>query len=407
MLRIVVAISALPIALSCASTQAGEGAVRRGRLLTDQGRYPEAHRVLDAAASKAEQAPAPSLGRAMAFYALGDLYHQSSDLDGPEGAWRWLSRAAEEYAAVLGARHPSVGLVLARQAEVLRERGDRDGADRLDQQALAIFRESLPANHPVRAFQAAGQPILVHPDEIAAVAFAPGADMRDPVETQSTGSAPAASGARTSLISNSEPAVVDDTGTYLKPNITLDDGTPGYAHVTEADMPWIVAIGYPREGAKYASREMTRRSAIAAMQMWEEAIQPHLPWFKLAFVEDDPHAPVQIEWKRRINGPWAGFGGMSLGRLGDVVRIGGRMEISTTPGRFNRLSADEISLLVAHEFGHILGLGHCLDCDSAMNYSWHTKERVIVTDLDVQTFLALVRCENFKTCSRGSGLGGR
>ncbi len=40
-------------------------------------------------------------------------------------------------------------------------------------------------------------------------------------------------------------------------------------------------------------------------------------------------------------------------------------------------------MLFAHEFGHILGLGHCLDCDSAMNYSWHTRDRVFVTQTDV------------------------
>ena len=47
------------------------------------------------------------------------------------------------------------------------------------------------------------------------------------------------------------------------------------------------------------------------------------------------------------------------------------------------LTIDEISMLIAHEFGHVLGLGHCLDCDSAMNYSWETRDRVFVTRTDV------------------------
>ena len=41
-------------------------------------------------------------------------------------------------------------------------------------------------------------------------------------------------------------------------------------------------------------------------------------------------------------------------------------------------------MLIAHEFGHVLGLGHCLDCDSAMNYSWETRDRVFVTQVDVE-----------------------
>ena len=47
------------------------------------------------------------------------------------------------------------------------------------------------------------------------------------------------------------------------------------------------------------------------------------------------------------------------------------------------ITVDEIRLLVAHEFGHILGIGHCLECDSAMNYSWSTRGRIVVTAVDV------------------------
>lgn len=48
------------------------------------------------------------------------------------------------------------------------------------------------------------------------------------------------------------------------------------------------------------------------------------------------------------------------------------------------LEIREIEFLVSHEFGHILGLGHCLDCDSAMNYAFHTRERIFVTQVDVR-----------------------
>ena len=58
------------------------------------------------------------------------------------------------------------------------------------------------------------------------------------------------------------------------------------------------------------------------------------------------------------------------------------------------LEVGQVSLLIAHEFGHVLGLGHCLDCDSAMNYSWATRGRIYVTELDIRTFLALVAQTN-------------
>jgi hypothetical protein len=186
--------------------------------------------------------------------------------------------------------------------------------------------------------------------------------------------------------------VVD--GTFLRPNVHGDDGAEGYMHVTPADMPWVVSIGYPRRPPKYGGRRDARRVAVEGMQMWEQAIQPHLPWFRLEFVEDDPSAPVQVEWKRRITGPWAGFGGFAWKVDDSGLRVTGHMEVSTTPSNFSTLEIDELSVLFTHEFGHVLGLGHCLDCDSAMNYAWNTRDRVFVTDLDVRTFLALLEQPN-------------
>jgi hypothetical protein len=187
---------------------------------------------------------------------------------------------------------------------------------------------------------------------------------------------------------------VGPDGTYLRPNIELPDGSPGYVHVTPGDMPWVVAIGYPRRPPKYGSRKKARQVAIEAMEMWEEMIQPHVPWFQLEFVEEDSNAPVQVIWKRRITGSWAGFGRFGWRIVDGKLRVGGEMQVSTTPDNFTILTIDELALLIAHEFGHVLGLGHCLDCDSAMNYAWNTRERIIVTDLDVRTFAALVARRN-------------
>ena len=174
------------------------------------------------------------------------------------------------------------------------------------------------------------------------------------------------------------------------------DGTPGYMHVTEKDMPLVVAIGLPRSPPKYGSSRDARRVSIESMRLWERAIQPHLPWFRLEFVEKSPTAAVQVKWKRKITGPWGGFGGMRWGYSDGVLRVGGVMEVSTTPSNFIRLEIDEVRDLIAHEFGHVLGLGHCHECDSAMNYAdaTETRDGVQVKPIDIRTFLALVEQPN-------------
>jgi predicted Zn-dependent protease len=192
-------------------------------------------------------------------------------------------------------------------------------------------------------------------------------------------------------ISVSDEKTIDETRSYLVPNF----GTTGYMHVTQVDMPFRIAIDYPRNPPKYGSRDDARAAAIEGILLWQEAIQEQVPWFVLEFVTEDPDAPVQIEWKRRTTGSAAGRAWWTCEVYGDRPRVGGRIEIAIRQSPTSQpLTVPEIRLLAAHEFGHVLGLRHCLECDSAMNYAWHTKKRVLVTGSDVRTFQELLSKPN-------------
>ena len=192
-------------------------------------------------------------------------------------------------------------------------------------------------------------------------------------------------------ISVSNEKSIDKPRSYLVPNF----GETGYMHVTQVDMPFRIAIGYPRNPPKYGSRDDAHTAAIEGILLWQEAIQEQVPWFVLEFVTEDPDAPVQVEWKRRTTGSAAGRAWWTCEVYADRPRVGGRIEIAIRQSPTSQpLTVPEIRLLAAHEFGHVLGLRHCLECDSAMNYAWHTKERVLVTDSDVHTFQELLSKPN-------------
>ena len=185
-------------------------------------------------------------------------------------------------------------------------------------------------------------------------------------------------------------------GDFLAPNAEDVDGAPAYVHYTPEDMPLRVNVQLPKLPARYASREQTDAAVIGAIKSWETAIQPVLPWFALEIVRDDKDAQIQVEWKTRITGDAAGWGGIGWEIVGGRLRARGSFIYATKPclEPSCQLALDELKLVVTHEFGHTLGLRHCLSCDSAMSYSFETQRRVLITETDLRTVRALYGVPN-------------
>ncbi len=174
------------------------------------------------------------------------------------------------------------------------------------------------------------------------------------------------------------------------PSVTLASGEKASVHVTPDQMPWRIDVPLPKDAPQHASRRQGQEAVISALREWERALRTELPWFHLEFVEDDPEAPVRVVWKRRTVGPWSGFGAPRARVRDGEVEAGGELVLAVRSCELcPTLDLDEVRLLAAHEFGHVLGLGHCHTCESAMNYDWQTRGRAFVTRVDVRAFVAL------------------
>jgi predicted Zn-dependent protease len=186
------------------------------------------------------------------------------------------------------------------------------------------------------------------------------------------------------------------TDGFLAPNAEDTDGTPMYVHFTPDDMPLQVAVQMPKLAARYASLEQTRAAVVEAIESWQTAIQPVIPWFRLEIVSGPADADIVAEWRTRIGGDAAGRGGIGWSVVDGKLRAHGRLEYATKPCIEIRcqLELGELKLLMIHEFGHTLGLGHCLSCDSAMSYNWETRQRAFITELDTRTLRALYEMPN-------------
>jgi hypothetical protein len=354
-----------------------------GHRLGSEARYEEAEQHFLLALSIAREERGDPSWLPTSLYYMGDLYYTYPMLSNSANATALLEESLTRFEALLGTEHPINAFVLDRLGSIAYDEGDPERAAELFARADRIVESGFPPDHPFRRARERGVRMEYgyHPDEFVSLSK----------RAAPTGSTEALQAAPTGPAGGlPEAELPSGNATYLQPNIRLPDGNLGYAHVTPQDMPLRVSIAKPQRPPMYASTRQAREVAIEAMRMWETAIRPRVPWFELEFVEDDPDAAVQVEWKRRITGPFAGFGRLEYRQVAGRPWVGGSMEIATAPSQFNTLSIDEVRLLVAHEFGHVLGLRHCLECDSAMNYSWATRDRILVTDLDARTFAELV-----------------
>jgi hypothetical protein len=133
--------------------------VQRGRTLADHTDGEGAAARLRLAVSEAERDSGRPWGLPISLYYLADVYLRYPRLGKTAEASPLLERSREEWEHLAGPADPAVAVVLLRLSHAQRLEGKSEGADRLEQRADAIARNSLPSHHPVRRLRESGIPL--------------------------------------------------------------------------------------------------------------------------------------------------------------------------------------------------------------------------------------------------------